>query len=155
METIGKRIARLRQKRGWTQQRLADHLGISRVAISHIEMDLTAPGERTITLMAGWFKLSPHELVADTTYPKAKAERLPVEVCSYTPFELDLALLENDLLWLERLQEGEKHNRFRHQVWERWQPRLAKWDADIFDEGDQTRLLGAWEDLQKACRPNS
>ena len=53
VETIGKRIAYLRQKNNWTQQSLANRLAMSRVAISHIEMDLTIPSERSITLMAG------------------------------------------------------------------------------------------------------
>ena len=65
-ETIGQRIAQLRQANGWTQQALAERIAISRVAISHIEMDLTTPGERTIALLAGVFKLSPQALVADT-----------------------------------------------------------------------------------------
>ncbi|MCU0492932.1 MAG: helix-turn-helix domain-containing protein, partial [Chloroflexaceae bacterium] len=49
-ETFGARIARLRNARGWTQQELADHLAISRVAVSHIEAELSVPGERTVTL---------------------------------------------------------------------------------------------------------
>jgi len=66
-EPIGKRIARLRAGRGWTQQSLAARLAISRVAVSHIEMELSYPSERTITLLAGWLKLPPHELVATRT----------------------------------------------------------------------------------------
>jgi len=38
-ESIRKRIARLHQGNGWTQQSLADRVAMSRVAISHIEMD--------------------------------------------------------------------------------------------------------------------
>src|SRR4030067_2697295 len=97
VETIGKRIAYLRQKNGWTQQSLADSLAMSRVAISHIEMDLTIPSERSITLMAGIFKLSPFELVNGTTYPRAKAERLPESTTIYTEIELNFVLLKNDM----------------------------------------------------------
>ena len=71
-------IARLRHELGWTQQELAERLAISRVAVSHLESGTSVPSERTITLLAGVFKLEPHELVADTGYPIAKAERLPV-----------------------------------------------------------------------------
>lgn len=84
IESIGKRIAYLRQENGWTQQSLGDRLAMSRVAISHIEMDLSIPSERTITLMAGVFKLSPTDLVEGTTYPRAKAERLPELTTIYT-----------------------------------------------------------------------
>lgn len=57
---------------------------------------MSTPGERTIALLAGLFKLEPHELVAGTSYPSAKAERLPVVVCRYTEVELQLRLLELD-----------------------------------------------------------
>lgn len=96
-EDLGRRIARLRGDLGWTQQDLADRLGISRVAVSHLEAGMSVPGERTVTLLAGVFKLEPHELVADTTYPVAKAERLPVVACRYTEVELQLRLFERDL----------------------------------------------------------
>src|SRR5688572_17997103 len=96
-EHLGRRIARLRNDLGWTQQDLADRLGISRVAVSHLEAGMSVPGERTVTLLAGVFKLEPHELVADTAYPTAKAERLPVVACRYTEVELQLRLFERDL----------------------------------------------------------
>ncbi|MGD9092730.1 MAG: helix-turn-helix transcriptional regulator, partial [Anaerolineales bacterium] len=123
-ESIGSRIARHRTTHGWTQQALADRLAISRVAVSHIEMDLTIPGERTITLLAGVFKQSPHEFVDGTTYPSTKAERLPSITCSYTQLELDLAIMENELEWLSRLSdltisEGAT-NRCRNEIINKW-----------------------------------
>jgi transcriptional regulator with XRE-family HTH domain len=99
---LGRRIARLRAARGWTQQQLADRLAISRVAVSHLESGLSDPGERTVALLAGLFRLEPHELVADTAYPSAKAERLPVVVARYTEVEHQLALMDADLVWLGR-----------------------------------------------------
>lgn len=96
-ENLGRRIAEARAKLGWTQQELADRVGISRVAVSHLEAGMTDPGERTVALLAGVFKLEPHELVAGTSYPPAKAERLPVVVARYTEVELQLLLLERDV----------------------------------------------------------
>ncbi len=93
---LGARLAQLRGDLGWTQQDLAERVGISRVAVSHLEAGMSTPGERTIALLAGLFKLEPHELVAGTSYPSAKAERLPVVVCRYTEVELQLRLLELD-----------------------------------------------------------
>ena len=104
LESIGKRIARLRQEHSWTQQEMANRLAISRVAVSHIEMDLSIPSERTVTLLAGVLKLTPYQLVGETTYPPAKIERLPQNVCCYSALELDLALLQNDLEWIESLK---------------------------------------------------
>jgi transcriptional regulator with XRE-family HTH domain len=102
-ETLGQRIARLRARRGWTQERLAELLAASRVAVSHFEMGLALPSERTIVLLAGLFKLDPHDLIAGTGYPAAKAERLPPVACRYTEVELQLALLRRDLEWAARL----------------------------------------------------
>ncbi|MGH9165578.1 MAG: helix-turn-helix transcriptional regulator [Acidimicrobiales bacterium] len=95
-ETLGRRIARLRAERSWTQTEMAERVGISRVAVSHLEADLNVPSERTVTLLAGLFRMEPHELVQATTYPMAKAERLPVVACRYTEVELQLRLLEHD-----------------------------------------------------------
>jgi transcriptional regulator with XRE-family HTH domain len=95
-ENLGQRIALLRGALGWTQQDLADRAGVSRVAVSHIEAGLREPGERTVVLLAGLFKVEPWELVAGTAYPEAKVERLPVVACRYTEVELQLRLLEAD-----------------------------------------------------------
>src|SRR5881398_1940501 len=92
-------------QQAWTQADLAARLAVSRVAVSHFEMGLALPSERTIVLLAGLFKLEPHELVAGTSYPAAKRERLPSVACRYTELELQLALLRRDLEWLDRLAE--------------------------------------------------
>jgi transcriptional regulator with XRE-family HTH domain len=97
----------LRRDLGWTQQELADRVAISRVAISHVESGVSVPSERTITLLAGVFQLEPVELVADTDYPMAKAERLPVVVAQYTEVDLQLRLFEatpGDPAWPDRLR---------------------------------------------------
>ncbi len=99
--SLGQRIARLRAGRGWTQQHLADRLGISRVAVSHLETDLNTPSERTLALLAGCFGMEPHDLVAATSYPVAKSDRLPLVVTRYTEVEHQLALLARDLWWID------------------------------------------------------
>lgn len=99
-ESLGKRIAALRTTRGWTQERLAERLAVSRVAVSHIEMGLTMPGERTVVILAGLFGVEPHQLVAGTSYPVAKRERLPAVAARYTYAEHLSALLDADLAWL-------------------------------------------------------
>lgn len=147
METIGKRIARLRQETGWTQQALAARLAMSRVAVSHIEMDLSLPSERSLALLAGIFKRSPYELAAGTTYPQAKIERLPVVVCSFTALEMDLALLDNDLEWLARLPSDPVIN---DQIWRKWAGRLQAWQEGDLDEAGARGLGLAWERLRQA-----
>lgn len=106
-ESLGRRIADLRAKLGWTQQEMADRVGISRVAVSHVEAGMSDPGERTVALLAGVFKVDPHDLVAGTSYPAAKAERLPLVVARYTEVELQLELLAADVAWMERTERDE------------------------------------------------
>jgi transcriptional regulator with XRE-family HTH domain len=98
-ESLGRRIAEHRAKLGWTQQELAERLAISRVAVSHLEAGMSDPGERTVALLASVFKLAPHDFVAGTSYPQARAERLPPVVATHTEVELQLALLDRDLEW--------------------------------------------------------
>jgi transcriptional regulator with XRE-family HTH domain len=149
-ESIGKRIAALRQQHGWSQQALADRVAISRVAVSHIEMDLTIPGERTITLLAGLFKIAPYALVKGTTYPQAKAERLPAVACCHTEVELNLALLRNDLEWLARLASQRDWSQWAAELWQKWAPRLKQWRVETVDEREQALIVAAQDVLAKA-----
>lgn len=96
-ESLARRIAKLRSELGWTQQELADRLGMSRAAVSHLEGGLSVPSERTVTLLAGIFTLEPHELVEGTDYPPGKAERLPVVAARYTEVDMQLRLFEAGL----------------------------------------------------------
>lgn len=142
-ENLGRRIARLRAAAGWTQTDLAARLAISRVAVSHLEAGLTVPSERTVTLLAGLFKLEPHELVSGTSYPRAKGERLPVTACRYTEVELQLRLLDADLgrlgVGFSRVDAGE------------WRRRLSKLRRVTYDRREQEALDEAMRDL--SARP--
>ncbi len=142
-ESIGKRIAYLRQKYGWTQQSLANRLAMSRVAISHIEMDLTVPSERSITLMAGIFKLSPQELVEDTTYPKAKAERLPELACYFTEIDMQIALMKNDIDWINRVDNSQRKAIWINDILGKWYPRILNWKENCRDEGERSKIVEA------------
>jgi len=147
-ESIGKRIARLRGERGWTQQGLAARIAMSRVAISHIEMDLTIPSERTVVLLAGLFRLDPLELVNGTTYPMPKAERLPGISARYTQLEMDLALFKNDMKWLERLIDKGGFGEDAEQMLQAWLERLSSYPSDSLDEYDSDLLFEARNELK-------
>jgi transcriptional regulator with XRE-family HTH domain len=157
-EPVGKRIARLRSERGWTQQSLAARLAISRVAVSHIEMDLTFPSERTILLLAGLFKLTPHELVEGTTYPQAKAERLPPIACCHTQLEVKLFLMDNDLEWLGILSNEPNYSVYVRRVLQCWSKDLQAYEPDELDEHERGLLAAArtkLAHLQEECLANS
>jgi len=128
LENLGRRVAQLRVKLGWTQQELADRMAISRTAVSHLEAGITQPGERTVVLLAGLFKVEPRELVAGTKYPAAKAERLPAVAARFTHVELLAELLANDLAWLERTGGV-----FDRAALDEWDNRLQSVDEHALD----------------------
>jgi transcriptional regulator with XRE-family HTH domain len=137
-ERLGRRIAAHRAKLGWTQQELADRLAVSRVAVSHMEAGVTTPGERTVALLAGVFKVPPYELVADTDYPSAKAERLPLVVAQHTEVELRLAVFESDLRWLDRITPGEAE-----QVLGEWSAALMQLEEQTHDPHERSAIDAA------------
>ncbi len=136
-EPIGRRIAARRLEMGWTQQDMAERLAISRVAVSHIEAGLSLPSERTIALLAGLFKCSPDLLVAGSDYPAAKAERLPRSVAWFTALELELALLANDMAWLDRLADPQ----LEEEICRGWEGKLLEFETAGSEE----------ERLRKEC----
>ena len=62
-QRIGRRIRRLRQKRGWTQVYLAEHTGLGSVYISQLEHGKKEPGLRTVEVLAISFELTPSQLL--------------------------------------------------------------------------------------------
>lgn len=144
-EPIGQRIARLRAKLGWTQQDLAERLAISRVAVSHIELGLSTPGERTITLLAGLFKCEPLQLVAGTDYPPARAERLPFVACRYTEVELQLALLARDRAWLTEM--GAAAGARAAAIIDEWRWRLDQLTRETIDRRERALIAAARREL--------
>lgn len=141
-EKLGQRIAQLRAQRGWTQERLAERIAASRAAVSQFEAGLALPSERTIVLLAGLFQLEPHALVAGTSYPAAKSERLPPVACRYTETDLQLALLRRDLEWAERTGAGPA------ELFHRWEPLLAELEAEAGDVEERELLRAAREELR-------
>lgn len=147
-ESLGRRVARLRSDRGWTQEQLAERLAVSRVAVSHIEMGLTVPSERTVVLLAGMFDCEPLELVADTQYPAAKRDRLPLIAARYTRIDLLLAVLAADLAWISA---GHHRMGIRND----WLDRLAAAQQQYPDGATQKLLRDAEQRLLEALGPRS
>jgi transcriptional regulator with XRE-family HTH domain len=142
LESLGRRIAKQRAELGWTQQDLADRVAVSRVALSHLERDLSTAGERTVVLLAGVFGMEPHELVAGTSYPVAKVDRLPLVAARHTEVELQVRLLDRDLEWAERTGDG--------RALDGWSDRLAGLAAGTYDERQRMLLDQARARLGRA-----
>ncbi len=87
--------------------------------------------------MAGIFKLSPIELVDGTTYPKAKAERLPEVTNLYTELELQYALLVNDMEWLQRMDDPIQKCSYQQVILEKWSIKLEDWNLIYMGERER------------------
>lgn len=151
-EQLGARLARLRTALGWTQQELADRVAVSRVAISHFEMGLQVPSERTIALLAGVFKQEPGDLVANTYYPPAKSDRLPAIVARYTAIESELQLLDRDLTWLDRIATLPHAHGIALETLHGWLQRLAHLRDATHDRRSSQQLEAALRAVQQALQ---
>ncbi len=148
MQSLGRRIAELRNARGFTQSHVAERVGISRVALSHIEGSRSIPGERTVALLAGLFRCEPHELVAGTDYPKSKAERLPLVAARYTEVEHHLAVIDAQLAVLAELPPATAA-RARARVVHDARIRLEALERAASDTGERDELRAALARLNR------
>lgn len=131
----------LRSARGWTQQQLADRVGISRVAVSHLEAGINSPDARTVALLGSAFGLEPSEVVAGTDYPVAKADRLPLVVARHTEVAHQIALMEVDLSWVEG--GAEVDGDLVDEVRDRWRHSLRILAKTVVDPEERSLLDGA------------
>jgi transcriptional regulator with XRE-family HTH domain len=144
-ESFGRRVAKHRAELGWTQSQLAERVALSRVALSHIETGLSAPSERTVTLLAGVFGCEPWELAAGTNYPPAQAERLPLVTARHTEVDHQLALLDAALGTAARVPPP-AGSRLAADLRAEWRPRLAALARRCADptERERIRRVLAW-----------
>ena len=140
---LGRRIAACRVELGLTQQALAARIAISRVALSNLESGRSVPGERTVTLLAGIFGMEPWDLVEGTNYPEAKVDRLPLVTARHTEVELQLALLQRDLTWLESAPTD-----MAQQVVDRWRRELGMLERSTADPAQRAKVRAALLDLR-------
>lgn len=72
--TLGKRIAQLRQDRGWTQKELADKAEITQNHVSRIEKDRMKPRRATMKGLAEAFGIRVEDLEALAEVPDSNIE---------------------------------------------------------------------------------
>ncbi|MCB1004583.1 MAG: hypothetical protein KDB35_10415 [Acidimicrobiales bacterium] len=90
------------------------------------------------------FGLEPHALVAGTDYPMAKVDRLPLVVARHTELELQLALLDQDLAWIEHTPDAHALA-----LLESWLVRLAALAAELHDPRERVAAAEALERLRR------
>lgn len=135
-----------------TQEQLASRVAMSRTGLSHVEAAMTVPSERTVALLAAVLGVDPWSLVEGTDYPMAKAERLPLSIPTHTEVEHTLALLDNDLAWLDRMA-GRLRDHERRSVLEEWRHRLRALAKASPDAGERALLSSALDRLAHSGEP--
>jgi transcriptional regulator with XRE-family HTH domain len=60
---LGRRVKRLRKRRGWKQADLAAHSGLGRVFLSNLERGKHNPKLKTLQILAGSFDLTISQLL--------------------------------------------------------------------------------------------
>lgn len=70
----GNRIAELRDQRGWTQEELAQSIGIQRAALSHYEKNRRKPDFEILTKLADKFEVSIDYLIGRTNHTKTELD---------------------------------------------------------------------------------
>lgn len=73
-QTLGKRIVYHRKRLGMTQDKLAEHLGVTAQAVSKWENDQACPDISTLPRLASLFGITTDELLGITTTPVREAE---------------------------------------------------------------------------------
>ena len=78
---FGRKLAQLRNERGWTQPELAKRLGVTVKTVTYYERSATNPTAKTVEKIAQVFGVSPIDLIDHKTSerkpgPPSKLERL-------------------------------------------------------------------------------
>lgn len=73
------RIARYRQRLGWTQQQLAAAVGVSTTCVWNWERGNTFPRQASVQRLAKRLGIDPAELVGDYSTPSERARQEPIE----------------------------------------------------------------------------
>jgi len=98
-DKIGKFIKKLREKKGWTQDELAEKLYIRRQSISKWEMGKTCPDSENFKMLSKIFNVSTDELISGEYISKqdaiAKSEELKIKIFD----DSNAVKSKNRILW--------------------------------------------------------
>jgi len=75
---LGLRIAQLRRERGWSQQELADKLGVAQQTLAHYEVARIRVPASTLPLLSTLFMTPIDTLVGHTQHTQRSGKRGPV-----------------------------------------------------------------------------
>ncbi|SNS56232.1 DNA-binding transcriptional regulator, XRE-family HTH domain [Anaerovirgula multivorans] len=112
MNTIGKRIKYLREKKKLTQKQLADATGVQRGNLSHYEKDKIKPSSDAIISLSQFFNVSCDWFLIGKTEKKGrkgKSDEEPLILRKLTDEEKkDVAKYADYLVWRRTQEEKER-----------------------------------------------
>ena len=130
MSDISETIIRLRKRKGWTQQELADFLFVSRSLVAMWEQGTRKPDYLSVERMADLFEITVGELIPDEHYVYFSQD--------------ELSTFENEIKSLFESESGEKDtNEHMAAVFNCFVSQLSKMNRAVFI----SRYL-----LMKTCR---
>lgn len=97
MTTFGERVKALRNERGWTQEELAHHSGLSRATIQNLEASKHAPRHDSLQRLSGAFDLSIAEIVNGTVSEGPRITGAAPNYAAYFAENLARIIAERDL----------------------------------------------------------
>ena len=107
MVKLGEKIRELRKQRGISQEKLAEHLGVTFQAVSKWESGATMPDVLLIPAIASFFEVSTDELFDYSLYETEK--KIEAIVDEYSKFWGKSGICENPERCEEILREGLKN----------------------------------------------
>jgi transcriptional regulator with XRE-family HTH domain len=75
LEPIGKRIARIRKNKGFTQEELAKNMGITRTRLSKYEIDMIHLNDEMLIRLAQSLEVTTDELLGLKDHPSANKNK--------------------------------------------------------------------------------
>ncbi len=90
--TLGERIQDLRKKKGYSQEKLADHLNMSRQAVAKWEQDICEPNINCLISMSELFEVDLDYLIAGKIKEKT-GEKIIVKEKEHLLDKIDIILL--------------------------------------------------------------
>jgi len=100
---LADKIIRMRKKNGWSQEELAERMGVSRQAVSKWEAAQTTPDLEKILQLSGLFGVSTDYLLKDTLEEEEFVEEVPETTLRTVSMEEASAFLEHRSRAAERI----------------------------------------------------
>lgn len=109
-ERIHKRLREIRKNQGFTQQTVADFLGVDRTTYTYYELGAICPNVGTFRKLSELYNLSAAFLICETDIPEIKHKEDLADVAEEYSFVKSLTRKEIELIAFFRALDEKKQN---------------------------------------------